>query len=254
MRCQVFKSEAVLELFREQPVATMEELKAALGTSVDMTVFRKLREIGYFSSYSHRGKFYTTAGVARFDKRGLWSCRGVRFSARGSLIDTAEDFVVNSSTGYFASELSSELGVEVKDPLVSLVRQRRLAREKVAARYLYCCADPVRRRQQVLARQMPVDEEPFGKLAASGIVASEEIKAAIILFLSTLDEKQRRLYAGLEALRLGRGGDQRIAEITGLDVHTVGKGRQELIDRDVDLERTRRIGGGRKPVEKKLRK
>ena len=35
-----------------------------------------------------------------------------------------------------------------------------------------------------------------------------------------LDKRQRRLYAGLEVLKLGRGGDRRIADRLGLDPHT----------------------------------
>jgi hypothetical protein len=82
-------------------------------------------------------------------------------------------------------------------------------------------------------------------------VAPEETRGAIILFLSTLKEKQRRLYAGLESMRVGRGGDRRIAEITAMDVHTIAKGRRELRDRDLKLDGIRAPGGGRKEVEKK---
>jgi hypothetical protein len=78
-----------------------------------------------------------------------------------------------------------------------------------------------------------------------------ELKAGIILFYSLLDEKQRRLYAGLEALKLGRGGDRPIAALLGLDPHTVAKGRQELRSQEVERERVRQTGGGRKPLEKK---
>jgi hypothetical protein len=79
----------------------------------------------------------------------------------------------------------------------------------------------------------------------------DEMKAAIVLFFSMLDEKQRRLYAGLESLKLGYGGDQRIAAFLGMDPHTVAKGRRELIEQDFALDRIREAGGGRKPVEKK---
>jgi len=75
-----------------------------------------------------------------------------------------------------------------------------------------------------------------------------------VLFFSLLDEKQRRLYAGLEALKTGHGGDARIAELLGLDSRTVGRGRRELVEQDVEIERVRREGAGRKPVEKKRRK
>jgi hypothetical protein len=82
-------------------------------------------------------------------------------------------------------------------------------------------------------------------------ISPDELKTAIILFYSLLDEQQRRLYAGLESLKLGRGGDPQLAEFLGLDPHTVSRGRQELLDQNVAIGRVRRSGGGRKPVEKK---
>lgn len=67
------------------------------------------------------------------------------------------------------------------------------------------------------------------------------------VFSSLLDEKQRRLYAGIESLKTDRGDDSRVAELLGLDVGTVAGGRRELLDRDVVVERIRKAGGGRKP-------
>ena len=80
---------------------------------------------------------------------------------------------------------------------------------------------------------------------------SDELKASIILFFSCLDEKQRRLYAGLEALKFGYGGDKKIAHLLGIDVHTVAKGRKELAGGNIDKQRARKKGGGRKSVKKK---
>lgn len=75
-----------------------------------------------------------------------------------------------------------------------------------------------------------------------------------MLFFSLLDERQRRLYAGLESQKFGHGGDRKIAELLGLDVHTVAKGRREVLaGKEVDPDRVRRQGGGRKAVEKKRR-
>jgi len=85
-------------------------------------------------------------------------------------------------------------------------------------------------------------------------VLSHEFKAAIILFFSLLDERQRRLYSGLESFKLGHGGDKKIAQLFGLDVHTVAKGRREVFGGDIDTKRIRKKGAGRKPVEKKHRK
>ena len=76
------------------------------------------------------------------------------------------------------------------------------------------------------------------------------------LLLSRLDEQQRRWAAGREALRLGHGGFQRIAEITGLHPETIRRGRDELEDelRDRPAGRIRLPGGGRPRAEKKIRR
>jgi hypothetical protein len=73
----------------------------------------------------------------------------------------------------------------------------------------------------------------------------------MVLFYGLLDEQQRRLYAGLESLEWGHGGDQRMARLFGLDAETVARGRRELLSGPVLPERVRRVGGGRPRVEKK---
>ena len=82
-------------------------------------------------------------------------------------------------------------------------------------------------------------------------LATEEAKAIVVLFCSMLDERQRRLYAGLESLKLGHGGDTYIASLLGMDPHTVARGRQELISGDLNSQKVRAAGGGRLLQEKK---
>lgn len=254
MRTPQFDADALLPLFRRRQIVTMDEMKAALGTAVERTVFRKLQAFPYHSSYSHRGKFYTLDALADFDDRGLWTCRGARFSRFGTLIDTAEQFVTRSDRGWLAAELASELQAPVKEPLLTLVRAWRLVRKEVAGQYVYCATDLATRTEQLHLRHTPAAADTVPFLRDPLAQTSDETKAAIILFFSTLDEQQRRLYAGLESLRLGHGGDSRIAALTGLDVHTIAKGRSELLARDVHVARIRRPGAGRPPLEKKRRK
>ncbi len=84
---------------------------------------------------------------------------------------------------------------------------------------------------------------------------NKEIHHQMNLLLSRLDEQQRRWYVALEAKKLGRGGATLMAQITGMHVDTIRRGREELdnglTDRPVD--RVRLPGGGRHPVEKKGR-
>lgn len=233
-----------------QKMATLEELKRSLGTAATMTVFRKLKTLRYSTSYSHRGKYYTLAGLPRFDAQGLWCCRGVWFSRDGNLLATAHRFVEEADAGLTASELEALLSVVVKEPLLELVRRKQLDREKRGREHVYFSREPGRHREQQLRRESQEAEWEVGE-SISQTVWSEERKAAIILFFSLLDERQRRLYAGLEAHRLGHGGDRKIADFLGLDVHTVARGRRELFGGQVERGRIRQAGGGRKPAEKK---
>ena len=249
MRGQVFRADSLVNALRELKIATMVDLKSALGTDVDMTVFRKLRELSYCSSYSHRGMYYALVDVAGFDERGLWTYRDVHFSRFGSLIETAERFVDRSPLGYLASELSVELSVRTKETLLKLVRDKRLVREGIAGQFVYCSVDSEKRRLQLLGRRLPFQA---GRLVVpwdSSAESPEEVRAALILFYSFLNEKQRRLYAGLESLRLGKGGDRLIASLVGMDTHTVARGRKELLHGTAGDSRIRRPGGGRRHAQ-----
>ncbi len=75
------------------------------------------------------------------------------------------------------------------------------------------------------------------------------------LFLSRLDEAQRRWYVALEAQRVGHGGDRLLSQITGLDEKTIRRGREELAASLVEqpAERVRQPGGGAPRSEKKIR-
>ena len=226
-------------------ISTMSEIQDFLGTPVYKTVLRKLKQLSYRSSYSHGGSYYTLDKIAQFDHRGLWSYNTVRFSSHGTLMSTLRYFVDESHSGYFADELKQLLGVSVKESLLRLVGNGQVSREKVAHRYLYCSAESATCKQQLLSRKLMDSAEHE---------LSDEAKAAIIIFLSLLDEKQRRLYAGVEALKYGLGGDKWIAGLLGMHPQTVARGRRELLAGEVEVDRARKVGGGRKPVEKKHRR
>jgi len=216
----------------------MPQLKAALGTQVDVTVFRKLAALPYRSSYSHCGAYYTLDSIARYDELGLWSYQDIHFSRHGTLLNTAAILVSQAPAGYFVDELEGVVAVAVKDPLRQLAEAGRLSRRQWAGRYLYGAADRVARQEQWAARQA---------LQHQG----DDLQAAKVLFYSLLDEQQRRLYAGLESWQWGQGGEQRMAQWFGLDVATIARGRDELLSGQVLRGRVRRAGAGRRAVEKK---
>ena len=251
MMTQRYGTEPLSKLLKKKKIATMSELKQALGTNADATVFRKLKQLSARSSFSHRGSYYTLDAIAQFDERGLWSLRDVHFSRYGTLLNTAQVLVENSEIGYFASELESLLQVSVKDALRRLTRQGRLTRDRSLGPYLYCAADTKIQKQQLrLRRRVEKQGEWIGQPVSEEMLP-DELRAAALLFYSHLDEQQRRLYAGLEALKWGHGGDHKVARLLGLDPDTVAKGRQQLLDGEVLRDRIRKPGAGRPAVEKK---
>lgn len=250
MRPATFSADALRLFLLRSSTATLPDLKRALGTAVHLTVFRKLKELDYLTSYSHRGRYYALRQAAHFDADGLWSHDQVWFSRHGTLLATAEAFVNGSPKGYFAEELAQALHVETQDVLRQLTQRKLISRELAAGLYLYTSTDPTTRQRQRLLRRS-VQAVPTITDASKLEVSPDEVKTSIVLFFSLLDERQRRLYAGLESLKLGRGGDTILADFLGLDPHTVARGRQQLLDQEIEAGRVRKPGGGRKRVEKK---
>jgi hypothetical protein len=75
------------------------------------------------------------------------------------------------------------------------------------------------------------------------------------IFLSRLDEQQRRWYVALESQKIGHGGDTLLSQITGMDVETIRRGRRELDEELANRpsDQIRAEGSGRPSAEKKTR-
>ena len=250
MRPITFDSSVLRKHLLRHKIAELPELKRVLGTDTGITVFRKLKQLGYLASYTHRGRFYTLSELARFDDRGLWSHEAVWFSRYGTLLSTVEAFVLGSSNGYYAHELADVLHAEVQEPLRHLLQQGRLSRSEFDGQFLYAAIDSTDRHNQILARRS-AQAVPLAIHAVALQVSPDELKAAIVLFYALLDEQQRRLFVGLESIRVGHGGDTLLGDFFGLDAHTVARGRQQLLEQDVVSVGTRRKGGGRPSTKKK---
>ena len=67
-------------------------------------------------------------------------------------------------------------------------------------------------------------------------------------FFQTLNEKDQRRYAAVEAQRLGHGGMEYISEVLGCSTKTISRGIKELehLPHDPAAGRVRRKGAGRK--------
>lgn len=246
-----YSPKAIEKFLKRWKIATLAQLIAAMDNPARSTIFRKLEQLEYLSSYSHRGKYYTLRSIARFNRLGLWDYRSVHFSRFGNLLDTAQAFIHDSEAGYTSTELKDVLHVKTKHALTQLYRSGLIQRDRFDSAYVYLSIeDPIADRQRK-ARKIHHKRSSASLIVANPDLAGEEAKAIILLFCSMLDERQRRIYAGLESLKLGYGGDTHIASLLGMDPQTVARGRNELLGGKLDKNRVREKGGGRLAQEKK---
>ncbi len=230
----------LIKVFSEKSVLTIVDLKSFLQTNSRMTVFRKLKQLPYKSSYSHCGKYYTLDNIAQYNVNGIWNYNKIYFSKYGTLKNTVLENIERSKSGLSSHELEKQLHVPVYNTVLDLFKTHNIDRKQIGKEYIYLSFESgetqfLLRKQEIQQKQTTVKDVTDEYLA---------------LFMLLLNEKQKRLFAGFESLKLGYGGDKKIAIKTGLNVKTVSRGRQELLSKDIDMDKIRKVGAGRPSLKK----
>ena len=164
--------------FHHRPIARLDELRRALGVS-GRTVFRILGKMGYLSSYSHAGRYYTLERIPDFDADGLWAHSGVLFSSHRTLRSTAVDLVGRAPAGCTHPELRDRLRLRVYDTLHDLVAAGEIGRTKMERLYLYVSTEPAMAGAQIAERQRLIaGPPPLGPLPDAAVVI--EVLLAVI--------------------------------------------------------------------------
>ena len=127
-------------LFDEQPCWMIQPLAETLNYSI-VSVRRFLAKAGYYSSFTHNGRWYTLAAMPRFSRDGLWFYQGIGFSRAGSLTRTQEALIAASPAGMTAEALGEKLHCRCHSVLVALWRRGRIQRQRRGRAYVYLAAD-----------------------------------------------------------------------------------------------------------------
>jgi hypothetical protein len=182
MRTEDDAQQALRKLMRRMSVADMAALCDVLGTRSRMTVFRRLKEIGYRTSFTHAGRFYTLTDIPEFDELGLWFHKDAGFSTEGTLKETVATHVERAPDGRTHAELQHVLRVRVHNPLLDLLREGRITRARFGQANLYVSANPARAAEQMARRQelARVMEEALRELTPDETleVLAEALRAA----------------------------------------------------------------------------
>lgn len=134
-------SQHLVALFVEQPCWMIEPLAAELRYSIP-SIRRFLAHVGYYSSFTHNGGWYTLRSIPRFDPDGIWFHSDIGFSRAGSLTNTLVDLTTRSTAGMTAEQLGAKLRRRCHSVLVQLSRQGKLQRQKIGRSHVYLAADP----------------------------------------------------------------------------------------------------------------
>lgn len=241
-----FAAKCLYDNLQSNIILTLDELKSCVEKKSTMTIHRKLKELDYLSSCSHSGKYYTLKKKAIFDKFGLWHYKLILFSNHGNLISTIQSMIENSDNGFTALELKNILKIIPNETLASLYHCNQVIRNKEGSSYVYYSLD-----KETYVRQSSARKSSSHKIIIlNEVILDDNLKSQIIIFYSTLNEKQRRIYAGLESIKYGKGGDSFFSKFLDMNIKTVQRGRTELNDRDVDGSKIRSDGAGRKSIKK----
>jgi hypothetical protein len=164
--------------FRHRLIAQLDELQRALDVS-GRTVFRVLIRMGYLSSYSHAGKYYTLARTPSFDADGLWAHSGVLFSSHGTLRNTVVYLVNKAPAGHTHAELQDRLRLRVYDTLHDLVAAREIACVDMEQLYVYVSAEQKTAEAQMAERHR-LNEEPLRPVSLPDAAVVIEVLMAVI--------------------------------------------------------------------------
>lgn len=193
---------ALRSFFRKHRVAELSALFRLLGTRSRMSVFRRLKAIGYRSSFNHAGRYYTLSDVPQFDQWGLWFHGNAGFSCAGTLKATVVELVEGSAAGMTPKDLLALLKLPCNtlyNTLHELRREARIQRQELGGYPLYVSADRQRANNQLMQRRQTIGQEP-----SSTVPMSDDTLIAVLV--EALQGAEVLVSASVVASRLAARG------------------------------------------------
>ncbi|MEK9145285.1 MAG: hypothetical protein AAB339_06730, partial [Elusimicrobiota bacterium] len=155
--------------------------------------------LGYLSSYTHRGRYYTLREIPQFDDMGLWHYEGVGFCRGRTLKAAVKELVENSETGRTHQELQDILRVRAHNELLEHVRAGRIERKLLDDKHwFYLSANAARAAKQWARRQQ---QQKRAAVLAGPLTAAMTVEVLVDVLqasqprvLATPEQVVRRLH------------------------------------------------------------
>jgi hypothetical protein len=167
-------------MFRKKYIVRMDELFPVLDTHSRMSVFRRLKALGYLTSFTDAGRYYTITDIPKFDTFGLWFYQDVGFSRAGTLKSTVIDIVHSSEDGMTPTQMLNLLRLKVPNSLHNtlhgLIKGKHLKRHRLQGLALYTSID-----SDMARKQMAVRREKIKRRLQVATVPSIETTIAVLV-------------------------------------------------------------------------
>jgi hypothetical protein len=184
-------NQRLVSLFGQNPCWMIQPLATKMQYSIP-SVRRFLAEVGYYSSFTHNGGWYTLCSIPRFGRNGLWFYRDIGFSRAGTLTKTLITLITESPAGMSAEMLGETLRCRCHGVLVNLWRKGNIQRQKIGRCQVYFAADPhkAESQRQALSAQHPPEVQFSAEIAV--LVLAEFIRKPD----SSLDQLAEKISRG----------------------------------------------------------
>lgn len=183
----------LVELFDQEKCYTIDQLHYSMNYSL-ISIRRFLKEIGYFSSFTHNSKWYTLKTIPSFSKNGIWFYRDIGFSKHGNLNQTILHFVDRSKQGLTAKEVFNILSVPCHSVLNQIYKKKRVDRFNTHEGFHYLSMIEKKKRMQLMRLQTLAPPKSIERLipqtAVYVLVESIKNPEASLLELSMAVEKR----------------------------------------------------------------
>ena len=145
------KSEAMKEFFKNKQVRTVGEVMREFNCSRG-TAFRYFKEGNFLTSINFRGQYHISTVGVKFNRYGLYKCKGKVFSSQGNLLETITGLISNSTSGMSVSEISRIVETDVNMQCQDLFKKGLVHREKYGKGYFYFALEANKCGQQLILR------------------------------------------------------------------------------------------------------
>jgi hypothetical protein len=183
----------LMKLFDQKKCYTIEQLHYSIDYSL-ISIRRFLKEVGYYSSFTHNSKWYTLKTIPSFSKNGIWFYRDIGFSKHGNLNQTILHFVDRSTKGLTAKEVFNILSVPCHPILNQMYKKKRIDRFNTHEGFHYLSIIEKKKHMQLMRLQTLTPPKSTERLIpqTAVYVLVEFIKnpEASFLELSTAVEKR----------------------------------------------------------------